>query len=246
MAINTSPAGRGEFRFATPRAGLFSAETFRNKPLKFSNINGLAVFEGDIVLGKVADLQEAQEGIAIRGFRWPNGVVIYRIDNSLPDQQRVTNALQHWMDKTNIRFRERTKERDFVTFQPGEGCSSNVGMQGGEQFVTLGPNCSLGNVIHEIGHTVGLWHEQSRADRDRFISIDFTNIVEAAIHNFDQHVTDGDDIGNYDYGSIMHYPANAFAKDPSRPTIVTPHAEPIGQRTGLSPDDIAAVRAMYP
>src|SRR5262249_43473437 len=149
--------------------------------------------------------QEGLEAIAIRGFRWPNGLVIYRIDDRLPNPKRVLDAIQHWTDKTPIRFQERNEEEDFVTFRPGDGCSANVGQRGGEQFVTLGPSCSTGNVIHEIGHTVGLWHEQSRADRDRFIRIDFTNIEDDAVHNFDQHVQDGDDIGAYDYGSIMHY-----------------------------------------
>ena len=64
-------------------------------------------------------------------------------------------------------------------------------------------------------------------------------------HNFDQHITDGDDVGSYDYGSIMHYPREAFALDPGRPTLVTPHGEAIGQRLGLSAGDIAAVAEMY-
>jgi hypothetical protein len=91
-----------------------------------------------------------------------------------------------------------------------------------------------------------LWHEQSREDRDRFVTIDFGNVQSGMEHNFLQHITDGDDEGQYDYGSIMHYPENAFAIDPARPTIRTPQGEPIGQRTGLSAGDIAAVAAMYP
>ena len=72
---------------------------------------------------------------------------------------------------------------------------------------------------HEIGHTVGLWHEQSREDRDKFIEIIWENVQDGkqpdgtydptkdARANFDQHITDGDQIGIYDYCSIMHYGA---------------------------------------
>ena len=108
-----------------------------------------------------------------------------------------------------------------------------------------GPGCDKGSTIHEIGHTVGLWHEQSREDRDRFIRILFENIEAGKEHNFDQHITDGDDIGRYDFGSIMHYDRFAFSKN-DNPTIETLHGESIGQRSGLSDADIQAVNFMYP
>ena len=82
-------------------------------------------------------------------------------------------------------------------------------------------------ILHEMGHTVGLWHEQSREDRDQFVRIDWANIQAGMEHNFDQHITDGDDIGDYDYGSIMHYPATAFSST-GLPTIVALGGQPIG------------------
>ena len=92
---------------------------------------------------------------------------------------------------------------------------------------------------------MGLWHEQSREDRDAFITINWANITDDDVHNFDQHITDGDDIGGYDFGSIMHYSTHSFSKN-GDPTIVPKGGHAIGQRNGLSAGDIAAVRALYP
>ena len=124
-----------------------------------------------------------------------------------------------------------------------------VGRRGGRQDITLTNQCQVGNIIHELGHAVGLWHEQSREDRDTFIRIVFANILQGMEHNFSQHINDGDDIGPYDYGSIMHYPTFAFSKN-DQPTIIPLRTVPpgvvIGQRTGLSPNDINAINTIYP
>ena len=67
--------------------------------------------------------------------------------------------------------------------------------------------------------------------------------------NFSQHIQDGDDLGAYDYGSIMHYPRTAFSIN-GQDTVVAKHALPpgvvMGQRSALSAGDIAGVHAMYP
>jgi hypothetical protein len=258
-------AGEAEFLSGTDvKTALVVIHRVGVRAFHYVDIDGRARVEGCIDIGATTEVQQQTKelqrnpqaakgsletfGDAIKEirFRWPNKKAIpFTVDNDLPDSKRVTEAIAHWHAKTEIRFVERTNEPDFVTFRAGSGCSSSVGRQGEQQFVTLGAECTTGNCIHEIGHTLGLWHEQSRIDRDLFIRINFQNITPGLEHNFFQHVHDGIDLGNYDYGSIMHYPADAFSKN-GQPTIVPVGGQAIGQRNGLSPSDIASIKLIYP
>jgi hypothetical protein len=243
------------------RTALIRGSTFAVKAVQYVEVDGLAMFEGDIVLGTVeqvvqlSDMLRAESavgvaaGVAITGaqFRWPQCRIPFTIDATLPNQARITAAIAHWEANTSYRFVARTTEADFVTFRPGSGCSSSVGRRGGQQFVNLGTACSTGNVIHEIGHVVGLWHEQSREDRDLFVTINWAKIQPGAEHNFNQHITDGDDIGAYDFGSIMHYPRSAFSVDGTdtiTPIATVPPGVTIGQRSALSTGDISAANSL--
>ena len=246
--------------------------TFRQKTVQYSQVDDLAIFEGDINLGigspdpKAALSRGLGAGLIFTKSknRWPNNTIPYTLDEEEWSTFRaktlalrnIRNAIKHWIRKTSVNFMEiplqpegkdarNSKYPNYLHFKPASGCWSHMGMIGGRQHIGLVPGTKAQFIIHEIGHTVGLWHEHSREDRDEYIKINYQNINNSHAHNFKQRVTDGDDVGEYDYKSIMHYGSYAFSEN-GRTTIDTTAdtTADIGTASVLSEGDIEAVEEL--
>lgn len=226
-----------------------------DKLVTYENKGGYGLFEGDIYIPKdgLDAALDASNGVVIDGFRWPNNTLHYRFDNvSTTVVNLVRQATAHISSLTNVRFVELASNATspyHVRVQDNDhACYSHVGKRGssGNQVLNVVPACGFGATVHEFLHALGMWHEQSREDRNSFVRILLQNVEVSKRHNFNQQINGSSDIGGYDYGSIMHYGSHAFSIN-GQPTIVPIQTDAvIGNRSGMSIKDVETINRIYP
>lgn len=226
--------------------------------LRFEILGEYAVYQGDIVLGKATDILNTSNTVLLRGLsrnsdwdRWIDGLIYYKLSDALDATARakIAAAIDHWNTRSSVSLIEVTPELDssvpdYVKFEAASGCASYVGRNGGEQALWVAPQCTVGSIIHEIGHAAGLFHEHTRSDRDSFVTVNWDIISDDKRMNFDIMDTGVELIGDYEYGSIMHYGSSFFSKT-GGVTLSAPDGITIGQREALSPGDLAAIDQIY-
>uniref|UniRef100_A0A4W4H8E2 Metalloendopeptidase n=1 Tax=Electrophorus electricus TaxID=8005 RepID=A0A4W4H8E2_ELEEL len=211
-------------------------------------VDGVSLREGDIAVSRT------QRSCFGRSCLWSksvdgNAYIAYTLSDEYNDKDRRTikRGMELIESGTCVRFVPRTHQRDFLEIQPKSGCWSFLGASGGKQTLSLqNPDCMTAGVAsHQLLHALGLVHEQSRADRDKYVTIIWSNIWKDHLRNFEKFKTNNLDTP-YDYGSIMHFGKYSYSED-GEPTVVPKRHwnVKLGQRFGPSELDIMKINKLY-
>lgn len=215
---------------------------------KFRVEDGVAVIDGDIVLGVPSD--GGTSGVAqVPSMKlWSTREIPYHIQPSVPNPGRVLDALSYF-SSTYVSFVPYTNQEDVLVFQAGTGtCKSYVGQTGGKQPIWLSPGCGAHEIAHEVMHALGFTHEQNRIDRDRYVKLNPENIEPDKLTNFEklpQEFMQASGGADFSFNSIMIYPPDMFSSN-GRPTMTSlVNGETIAPSEKLSEQDISRLNRVY-
>lgn len=238
-----------------PQPSEVRSAVWKGRPVTYVVMRETAIVEGDIIIGT------GDGGIQPNGFTdshtnliWPLAGGVHQIPYTVASGSPNLNAAISYVNSAltgMIQFVPRTSETNYVTFNfdPNDHsytCLSSVGMIGGQQFISGSVDCAVTGLAHEMGHTMGLFHEHQRPDRNSWITFTPANADKPWLAgNFDFPPTNYQSIGLYGYSSLMHYGPFGFTKNNLPVLESIPAGIPLGNATGYSAGDLDQIARLY-
>uniref|UniRef100_A0A1I8FLV9 Metalloendopeptidase n=1 Tax=Macrostomum lignano TaxID=282301 RepID=A0A1I8FLV9_9PLAT len=161
---------------------------------------------------------------------WPKGRLYYRFGLGFPSSYRDMVRLS--LSRLAARISSASSNQQLVTF-----VESNYFID--VQHVEVIDD-------HEFMHALGFYHEQSRPDRDSFVTVLWNNIDSDECNNFlktSYKLTN--DYPRYDYGSVMHYQSHYFSCLSGSKTLLMKNGSLIDERNNLSSLDAEKLSYTY-
>lgn len=156
-------------------------------------------------------------GVADANSLWPGGVVYYDDGGCIANNQcpGLTQAISTFNSDFSgaVQWTKRTTQATYVVITlSGTGGRGEVNTIGypttaGLVSMTCNTDCNIATLLHEMGHIIGLYHEQVRSDRDSHVTMYYQNVIKSTwVSNFAINLQNQQLLSPYDYASVMQYP----------------------------------------
>lgn len=219
-------------------------------------------FHEDIVFPKQFIDSISKQGPMTRGaakrdytLYWTDNIIPYKIAPGFSsfEKNMIRQAITTIAENSCLEFVEATsKNKNMIYFYPAtsNGIYTNMigkNPYGANEVHLQHSKFTDGHVMHEIMHCLGFCHEQSRSDRDNYITILFNNMHSdyTTLYQYRKEPRNVININSFDYKSIMLYDSYASSKN-GKPTMLAKDGQKInGQLRSLSTGDIEALNLLY-